>query len=383
MVLVLVIGEATPLYLRMTGGEWKVPEPKENNMGPKVEGKIFGKMPDGTPIEIYALTNSKGMQAKVTNYGAILTELNVPDRNSNMTNVVMGFDNLESYLAGHPMFGATCGRVANRVAKGKFTLDGKEYQLAINNGPNSLHGGLKGFDKKVWKVSAVSGADDKGHEYASAKFTCTSPDGDEGYPGNLDVTVTYTVNQDNALEITYLAVTDKATPVNLTNHSYFNLSAFESSAIRDQELTLAADNYTPFDDTQIPIGKIEPVKGTPLDFTKPTAIGARIDQVGGYDHNFVINRSKDLVPFAARVYDPKTGRVMEMFTSEPGVQLYTANGLDGKLKGHGGVAYKKYGGFCLEAQHYPDSVNQPTFPSVILKPDEKYRQTTIYKFSTK
>jgi aldose 1-epimerase len=341
----------------------------------------FGKTPEGAPVDLYVLTNGK-MTAKVMTYGAILTELHVPDRNGKLADVVLGFDSLDSYLAGHPHFGATTGRVANRVAKGRFTLDGTEYKLAVNNGPNSLHGGLKGFDKKVWKAEDASGP-----AGAAVKLTYTSPDGEEGYPGNLAVSVTYTVTPDNELRIDYEATTDKATPINLTNHSYFNLAGPASGPILDHELMLAADQYTAADDTLIPTGEIKSVTGTPLDFTKPAPIGARFDQLSGdprgYDHNYVLRGEGKTPALGARVYEPGSGRVLEMFTTEPGVQLYTANFLDGSVKGKGGVAYRKHQGFCLEAQHFPDSINHANFPSTVLRPGEKYTQTTIYKFSAR
>jgi len=340
----------------------------------------FGKTPDGTPVALYVLTNGK-ISAKVMTYGAILTELIVPDRNGKPTDVVLGFDNLEGYLAGHPYFGATTGRVANRIAKAEFTLDGKEYKLAANNGPNSLHGGLKAFDKVVWKAQDVSGPDGP-----AVRFTYLSPDGEEGFPGNLSVSVTYTVTSDQAIKIDYSATTDKATPVNLTNHSYFNLAGPASGNILGHELMLAADQYTPGDDTMITTGEIKPVKGTPLDFTNPTKIGAHIAEIpgepGGYDHNYVLRGGGKAPALAARVSEAESGRVLEMFTTEPGVQFYTANFLDGSLKGKGGVVYKKNQAFCLEAQHFPDSVHHTNFPTTILRPGEKYTQTTIYKFST-
>jgi aldose 1-epimerase len=341
----------------------------------------FGKTPEGAPVELYVLTNGK-MTAKVMTYGAILTELQVPDRNGKLADVVLGFDSLDGYLADQPHFGATTGRVANRIAKGRFTLDGTEYKLAVNNGPNSLHGGLKGFDKKVWKAEDASG-----QAGPAVKLTYTSPDGEEGYPGNLSVSVTYTVTPDNELKIDYLATTDKATPINLTNHSYFNLAGPASGPILDHELLLAADQYTAADDTLIPTGEIKPVKGSPLDFTKPTPIGARFDQLSGdprgYDHNYVLRSDGKTPALGARVYEPGTGRVLEMFTTEPGVQFYTANFLDGTLKGKGGALYGKHQGFCLEAQHFPDSIHHDNFPSTVLRPGEKYTQTTIYKFSAR
>jgi len=351
-------------------------------MKPSIQKTAFGKTKDGEAVDLFTLANSNGMKAKVMTYGAILTELDVPDRDGKLGNVVLGFNDLDSYLKRHPHFGATTGRVANRIAKGKFTLDGKEYTLAVNNGPNSLHGGLKGFDKVVWKAEPKETSD-----AVAVQFTYLSLDGEENYPGNLTTLVTYTLTNDNELQIDYKATTDKATPVNLTNHTYFNLAGPESGDILGHELTLEADQYTPADDTLIPTGEIRSVKGTPLDFTKPATIGSRIAQVadktGGYDHNFVLRGKGEKLALAARAYEPKTGRVMEMYTTEPGVQLYTANFLDGKLKGKGGVVYKKHQAFCLEAQHFPDSVNQPKFPSVILRPGETYKQATLYKFSVK
>jgi aldose 1-epimerase len=349
-----------------------------------VKKEAFGKTNDGAAVDQYILTNSAGMTAKIITYGAILTELNVPDRDGKPGDVVLGFDNLKDYLAGHPFFGSTVGRVANRIAKGKFTLDGKEYKVAVNNGPNALHGGLKGFDKVIWKAEPEAS-----REGAALKLSYVSKDGEEGYPGNLTVTVVYTLTTDNALRIDYTATTDKATPVNLTNHTYFNLAGTKSEDILDHELMIAADKYTPADDTLIPTGEIKPVKDTPLDFTKPRRIGERIDQLkdypgGGYDHNFVLNNGGKAEPaLAARANEPKTGRIMEMYTTEPGVQLYTGNFLDGKQKGHGGAVYKKHAGFCLEAQHFPDALHHDNFASIVLKPGETYKQTTIYKFSTK
>jgi aldose 1-epimerase len=341
----------------------------------------FGKTPDGTPVDLYVLTNGK-ITAKVMTYGATLTELIVPDRNGRLADVVLGFDNLAGYLAGHPYFGATTGRVANRIAKGQFTLDGKEYKLALNNPPNALHGGIKAFDKVVWKAQDVSG-----QAGPAVRFSYVSPDGEEGYPGSLSVSVTYTVTPENELKIDYSATTNKATPVNLTNHSYFNLAGPASGNILGHELMLAADQYTPGDDTMIPTGEIKSVKGTPLDFTNPTKIGAHIAEIpgepGGYDHNYVLRGGGQAPALAARVSEPVTGRVLEMFTTEPGVQFYTANFLDGSLKGKGGVVYKKNQAFCLEAQHFPDSVHHANFPTTILRPGEKYSQTTIYKFPTK
>jgi aldose 1-epimerase len=338
----------------------------------------FGKTREGMSVDLFVLTNAKGAVAKIMTYGAIITELHVPDRDGKSDDVELGFDNLEQYLAGHPCFGATIGRVTNRIGKARFTLDGKEYQLVANSGPNSIHGGKKGFDKVVWK-----GEPAESQEGPAVKMTYLSADGEEGYPGNLSVAVVFTLTNENALKLEYTATTDKPTPVNLTNHSYFNLAGAKSgSDVLEHELMLAADKYTPTDDQLIPTGEIAEVKGTPLDFTRPEKIGARIKDItiGGYDHNYVLNSGGKTLALGARVYEPKSGRVMEMWTTEPGVQLFTANFFNGKIKGKGGVAYPKYGGFCLETQHFPDSVNRPNFPSTILRPGETYRQTTIYRF---
>lgn len=366
---VLVLGQA-----EAAGGQKK--------MGETIEKKPFGKTADGAAVDLYILSNRHGMQAKIVTYGGIITELQVPDKNGKLGDVVLGFDRLEDYLKGHPYFGAICGRVANRIAKGKFSIDGKEYTLAKNNGPNALHGGKKGFDKVIWKAEPHGAGDD----HIDLVLSYVSPDGEEGYPGKLSVTVTYRLTADDELRIDYKATTDKATPVNLTQHSYFNLAGPASGDVLGHELMIAADQYTPVDDTLIPTGEIKPVKATPLDFTRPTPIGARIAQLkgepGGYDHNYVLRGGGKSLALAARVVEPKTGRIMEMHTTEPGVQLYTGNFLDGTLKGRGGVVYRKHHGLCLEAQHFPDSVNRPNFPTVILRPGQTYSQTTIYRFST-
>ena len=369
---------ALSLWICPTGGT--APGTKGQKMM-SLDEKIFGHMPDGAPVKLYTLRNQNGVVVKITEYGAIVTEIHAPDRNGNDGDVVLGFDNLDRYVKGHPFFGAIAGRVANRIANGRFTLDGHEYTLARNNGPNHLHGGLKGFDKKVWKSKPRSATD---HE-AGVELSCSSSDGEEGYPGNLKVTVTYTLTDKNELRIDYRATTDKPTPVNLTNHSYFNLAG--AGDILGHELWLAADHYTPTDEGLIPTGQIKSVQGTPLDFTKPTLIGARYNQTGlkpaGYDHNFVLNGGGKSLELAARVYEPGSGRVMEVFTTEPGVQLYTANGLDGSITGAGGVKYPRHGGFCLETQHFPDSINQPNFPSVVLRPGDTFKSTTVYKFLVK
>ena len=346
-----------------------------------LERMDFGKTADGTPVELYVLTNGQ-ITVKVTTYGGIVTTILAPDREGKVEDVVLGFDKLDNYLAGHPHFGAITGRFANRIAKGEFTLDGQTYKLAINNGPNSLHGGLKAFEKKVWKAKDVSGP-----AGPAVELSYLSVDGEEGYPGNLSVTVTYTVTADSALKIDYKATTDKATPINLTNHSYFNLGGPHGGTILDHVATLAADEYTVADDTLIPTGELKSVKGTPLDFTKPTPLGARFSELKGepvgYDNNFVIRKDAQSPALAAVVYDPKSGRELTMHTTEPGVQLYTANFLSDKVKRSDGRPFQQYEGFCLEAQHYPDSVHHDNFPSTILRPGSTYTQTTTYKFTTR
>lgn len=346
----------------------------------KVQKQSYGKTADGEAVDLFVLDNGKGMIVKVISYGAAITEIHVPDRAGKSADVNLGFADIAGWQSkGNPFFGAIAGRYANRIAGGKFTLDGKEYTLAKNNGPNHLHGGVKGFDKAVWKV--------EGHGAGSVTFSHTSPDGDEGYPGKLHAEVRYTLTPDNELRIDYKATTDKTTVVNLTNHAYFNLAGHGSGDVLGHELTLNASRYTPTDDTLIPTGKIEAVKGTPFDFTTPRTIGSRIAKAGGnpvgYDLNFVLDGGGRKLAPAATVYEAKSGRVMRMFTTEPGVQFYSGNFLDGTVKGKDGAIYKKHAGFCLEAQKFPDSPNQKAFPSAALKPGETYTQTTIYQFSTK
>ncbi|WP_394343374.1 aldose epimerase family protein [Hymenobacter rigui] len=341
----------------------------------------FGKTTDGTEVQLYTLTNAHGLQVSITNYGGTITSLLVPDKAGKPGEVVLGFNSVSGYqspefLKAGPYFGALIGRYGNRIAEGRFTLDGKEYTLAKNNGENTLHGGKKGFDKVLWQAEPGTSA-----EGPTLKLTYLSKDGEEGYPGNLTVTVVYTLTADDALEIDYSATTDKATPVNLTNHAYFNLSG--SKDVLGHEVTIAADRYTVVDAGLIPTGELRPVKGTPFDFTTPHAIGERIAQVpGGYDHNWVLNQTTGLHA-AATVYEPTTGRTMEVTTTEPGLQFYTGNFLDGTLKGANGQTYGKHAGFCLETQHFPDSPNQPKFPSTILQPGQSLHSTTIYKFGVR
>jgi aldose 1-epimerase len=345
-----------------------------------VERRIFGKMGDGTDVELFALKNARGTTANIIGYGASLQGLWVPDRRSKLSDVVLGFDDLKGYLGPHPHFGGTIGRFANRIANGKFTLDGRGYALALNDGANTLHGGREGFDRRVWR-----GEINKVTRAASVQFTYVSADGEEGFPGVLKATVVYTLTDEDELKIDYTATTDRATPVNLTNHSYFNLAG--SGDILSHVLELNATQYTPVDARLIPTGAIAPVAGTPLDFTHPTAIGARIGQLardpGGYDHNFVLDGEGGKLKLAARLSDPASGRLMEVWTTEPGIQFYTGNFLDGKIQGKGGVAYQKFAALCLETQHYPDSVNHPNFPTTILRPGSAFHEQTILKFSVK
>ncbi len=342
--------------------------------------KAFGKTPDGIAVQLYTLRNSQGMEVKITNYGGIVVSVLVPDKNGKIGDVLLGFDGLDGYLKGNPYFGAIVGRYGNRIAKGRFALGGKTYTLATNNNENHLHGGLKGFDKAVWKAEPFSSVEGVG-----LKLHYLSTDGEEGYPGNLDVTVIYTLTRHNELRIEYAATTDKPTVVNLTNHSYFNLAG--KGTILEHELLINADKFVPVDKGLIPTGQLQSVKGTPMDFTTPEKIGGRISQDfeqlkigGGYDHCYVLNGPR-IHNLAVKAFCASSGRLLELFTTEPAVQLYTGNFLDGTLEGKGGQIYQKRSGFCLETEHYPDSPNQPAFPPVILNPGQKYSTTTVYKFS--
>jgi aldose 1-epimerase len=346
--------------------------------------KSFGKTTDGQPVDLYVLTNSSGAEASITNYGGAVVSLKVPDRSGKLADVVLGYDNADGYVNNKSFFGALVGRYGNRIGHAQFVLDGNTYTLAKNNGENSLHGGIKGFNKALWTAKILPAKDGQALE-----LSYLSKDGEEGFPGNLKVSVIYTLTDSNALRIEYSATTDKKTVVNLTNHSYFNLAGQGSGDILGHQLMIQADKFTPVDAGLIPTGELRDVAGTPFDFRKLVAIGARIDQDeeqiklgGGYDHNFVLRSSA--APgesLAARVVEPTTGRVLEVWTTEPGVQFYTGNFLDGKTVGKGGLAYPRRSAFCLETQHYPDSPNQPKFPSVVLKPGERYHTITTYKFS--
>lgn len=347
----------------------------------------FGALPDGTPVSLYTLTNKNGLEIKITNYGGIIVSINTPDKAGKMADIVLGFDSLPPYLETHPYFGAIIGRYGNRIANGRFTLDGTTYTLAANNGPNHLHGGVKGFDKHVWQAETKEAENE-----VTLKLFRVSPDGEEGYPGTLQTGVDYTLTNNDELKIYYAARSDKKTIVNLTNHAYFNLTGNAANDIHGHELSIQADSFLPVNDALIPTGKPRELNGGPFDFSTAKPIGKDIaaedDQlkiVGGYDHCWVLRKDRDnhKPQLAASVFEPNSGRAMEVYTTEPGMQFYTGNFLDGSLTGKGGTAYKFRSAFCLETEHYPDSPNQPQFPSVVLKPGSTYRTTTVYRFYVK
>ena len=355
-------------------------------MSPGIDSVSFGTLANGQRAELFTLRNAHGIEMQFTNYGGIITSLKTPDRNGRFSDIVLGYDNLAGYVANSPYFGAIVGRYANRIARGHFTLDGATYTLAVNNGPNSLHGGLRGFDKVVWTAHPFQNQEGQG-----VALDYTSPNGEEGYPGTLKTTVTYTLTPDDRLIVDYLASTDKATPINLSQHSYWNLVGNASRDILGHVLTLNADAITPVDSTLIPTGELMPVQGTPFDFRTPHAIGERVDQRqntqirygNGYDHNFVLNRgaaTPGALVLAARVVEPTSGRTMEISTTEPGIQFYSGNFLDGSITGKGGAIYHFRYGLALETQHYPDSPNHPNFPTTILQPGQQYRSRTVFKF---
>ena len=350
----------------------------QNDQAVKMNRSSFGTLTDGSPVTLYTMTNANMAELQVMDYGATIVSIKVPDKNGTISEVTLGFDSLAGYLDRSPFFGSVVGRYGNRIGDAQFTLDGVDYSLTVNNNGNHLHGGKKGFDKQLWQAKVLSDS--------SVQFSYTSPDGEEGYPGTLQATVTYTLTGDNAVRLDYEAATDKPTIVNLTNHTYFNLRDAGETNILDHELMIDADHYVPVDDELIPTGEMVSVEGTPFDFRKATPIGARIDadhpQIengGGYDHNFVLNHETGSLDELIKVYEPATGRTMTVATTEPGVQFYTGNFLSG-LKGRSGTVYNKRAAFCLETQHYPDSPNNPQFPSVVLRPGETYQSTTIYDF---
>lgn len=362
-----------------------------DSTAPQVERQPFGVTPDGDSVDVYTLTNANGMEMQVTNYGGIILSLKVPDAEGTFEDVVLGFDSLKAYTSdryrnANPYFGALIGRYGNRIEKGTFSIDGQTHTLETNDGPNHLHGGHEGFDQVVWEATPYEKADSVG-----LVLTHTSPDGHGGYPGRLSVEVTYTLTNDNEMAIDYHATTTEATPVNLTQHSYFNLEGEGSSSILDHELMINAESFTPVDSTLIPTGTLQPVESTPFDFTTPTPIGARIEadheqleRAGGYDHNFVLRRQdSDSLHLAARVFEPDSGRLMEVYTTEPGLQFYSGNFLDGSFTGKSGASYEQHDGFALETQHFPNSPNEPGFPSTTLQPDEEYTSRTVYSFSSR
>ena len=362
------------------------PMPIPTNTIGSISQAPFGGIPDGPPVTIYTLRNDKGMEVRILTYGGIVQSLKVPDKNGKFDDVVLGYDNLGGYLTNSPYFGALIGRYGNRIGGGKFTLEGKTYKLAANNGPNSLHGGIKGFDKVVWQAKSWLTPDGPALE-----LTYVSQDGEEGFPGNLKVTAIYTLTDNNELHLSFTATTDQPTLCNLTQHSYFNLRGQGNGDILGHEVCINSDKITPVDKDLITTGEYAPVDGTPFDFRKPTAIGARIGarindpnqqlQFGtGYDHNWVINKPLGKLGLQARVFEPATGRVLEVWSTEPGVQFYTGNFLDGSITGKDGKVYSRRNGFCLEPQHYPDSPNKPMFPTTELKPGETYQNTIVYRF---
>lgn len=352
-------------------------------MSTAIQKESFGTLPDGAQVDIFTLRNANGMEARITNYGGIVVSLTAPDKNGQFADVVLGCEKLEDYVKGHPYFGALVGRYGNRIANGKFSINGVTYTLAQNNGTNSLHGGIKGFDKAVWNVRPV-----KRKAGPALELTYVSKDGEEGFPGNLSVKAVYTLTNDNALKLEFTATTDKETICNLTHHSYFNLAG--KGDVLGHEVYLNAEKMTPVASNLIPTGELRKVAGTPFDFSKPTAVGARIEQEdeqlkfgNGYDHNWVLKKRKGSLGLVGTVYEATTGRLMEVSTTEPGVQFYTGNFLDGTIKGKGGWVYQRRNGLCLEPQHYPDSPNHPEFPTTLLKPGETYKNTIVYRFSAK
>ncbi|MFD2933155.1 aldose epimerase family protein [Spirosoma flavum] len=360
-------------------------EKESDEQKPGIEKAVFGQLPDGQTADLYTLRNASGMTAQITNYGGVIVTLKTADKAGKFEDVTLGLDSLSTYAKNSTFFGALVGRFGNRIAKGKFTLDGKAYTLFVNNMGNHLHGGKVGFDKVLWTATPVDG------DEPALKLANTSKDGEEGYPGNLSVEVTYTLQKDNAIKIEYKATTDKPTVLNLTNHTYFNLTGGVKRDILEHVVTLNADKFLPVDKTLIPTGELKSVVGTPFDFIKPAVVGARINDSTdtqikygkGYDHAWIINGPADSLKLAATVYEPTSGRVMEVRTTEPAVQFYTGNFLNGKLVGREGIAYKKRYAICLETEHYPDAPNQPAFPTTVLRPGQTYKSTTIYQFSTK
>lgn len=376
------VGGVRPLVIHRVQIEAR-PNPHNGNISLKnsVEVTSFGKLPSGEPVSLFVLENSHGTRIGLTNFGATITQALLPDRHGKLEDITLGFNGFDEYLKNDPFLGVVAGRFANRIAEGRFSLKGKPYQLAVNNGPNHLHGGNSGFDKKLWSATPLEDRKPEG-----VKMSYTSPDGEEGYPGKVQTEITYTLNEENELVIHYVARTDQSTPLNLTNHAYWNLAGQASGTLEGQQLKLNASLYTPTDETLIPTGEIKSVAGSPLDFRNFADIYPRLAQIGGtppgFDHNFVLKKSeREALELAASVIDPNSGRKMDVLTTEPGIQFYTANFLDGSITGKSGTPYQRHAGFCLECQHFPDSPNQPHFPSTILEPGQVYEQTTIHRFS--
>jgi aldose 1-epimerase len=374
-------GTLALVWLLLVSWTASLPAATRPQAAARVAKRAFGKLDNGTMVDLYTLKNRNGLEVEITNYGGAVVRLKTPDQRGHLADIVLGYSDLSGYTGGSSFFGALIGRYANRIAQGKFKLDGVEYQLAKNNGANHLHGGVRGFDKVVWQAREVV----RQHG-AALELTYLSRDGEEGYPGNLALTATYTLTDKNELRIDYAATTDKDTIINLTHHSYFNLAGAGAGNILDHQLLINADRFTPIDETLIPTGELQAVRGTPFDFHRPTAIGSRINQTAeqlvrgqGYDHNFVLNKRDRELSLAASVYEPGSGRILELWTTEPGMQFYSGNFLD-QVAGKDGKVYNRRDGFCLEAQHFPDSPNRPAFPTTVLKPGERYAQTTIYKF---
>lgn len=385
----LMIGQA---FLQAQAQTMPANSPSSSALPPGIERSAFGRLPDGREVDCYRITNDNGIEMRVINYGGIIVSLKTPDMTGRMDDIVLGFDSLDDYLSetyrqANPYFGALIGRYGNRIANGRFTLDGETYRLPTNDGPNTLHGGDVGFNQRLWHAEPFSSSQGRG-----LVLTYTSPDGEQGFPGRLSTRVSYTLTHDNELAIDYRAETTRATPVNLTQHSYFNLQGEGSGSVLDHQLMINASAYTPVGETLIPTGEIADVSGTPFDFRQPTAIGARMGQKNtqlayakGYDHNFVLSKNPgqtDRPTLAAKVIEPHSGRVLEVATTEPGLQFYSGNFLDGSLVGKSGRPYTHRSGLALETQHFPNSPNQPNFPSTVLKPGETYHSQTVYRFST-
>lgn len=382
---VLYLKQLIVICLLLQGCSSGKSEDKESQEATEVNisKSVFGALPDGRSADLYTLKNANGMVVKISNYGGTITYWSAPDKEGKYADITLGCDSLQGYLKGVPYFGALIGRYGNRIANGKFTLEGKQYVLEKNNGVNALHGGIKGFDKVLWEATPVDG------EEPQLMLKYISADGEEGYPGTLTTEVTYTLQKDNSLKIEYSATTDKTTVLNLTNHAYFNLSGDMSREILDHEVSIKADKFLPVNETLIPTGELKPVSGTVFDFNKSTKIGTGINNLKdqqivygkGYDHCWVFSDTSKTLKSVAKVYEPASGRLMEVLTTEPAIQFYSGNFLDGTIKGKGGIVYKHRSGLCLETQHYPDSPNQSGFPSTVLKPGERYNTVTVYKFS--